>query len=270
MVKSGIRVIRSRVRGSSHMANDLPCQDAFAAKVLKYSDGKEALVMAVADGHGNSMHYMSEIGSRVAVTVAVEVVSELIRSVLKARKLELLFEEIQGKFGRTVKEQWEQRLIESPEEAARASSRGTGFNSVYYGTTLLVAVYVEGNLLIGRLGDGNAVVRTEDSSFILWEEEITLYANETDSLCTPFASQRIHWATVNSPKAVLLSTDGLVNSLGDYNQLNNIMAYFLDIEAKSNSEVASYNLEVFLRDCTRKGCGDDITVGIAVLQEDKL
>src|SRR5947207_5499782 len=57
-------------RGSSHVRSGLPNQDAI--EYWASPDGNTA-VIAVADGHGSALCFRSEVGSRVAVTTAIEV-----------------------------------------------------------------------------------------------------------------------------------------------------------------------------------------------------
>ena len=65
------RVTGASRRGRSHVRSNAPNQDAIEYWV---SAGGETAVMAVADGHGSALCFRSEVGSRFAVTTAVQVI----------------------------------------------------------------------------------------------------------------------------------------------------------------------------------------------------
>src|ERR1043165_5947227 len=67
------RVTGATRRGSSHVCSGLPNQDAIG--YWASTDGKIA-VLAVADGHGSGLCFRSDVGSRTAVTTAVELLRE--------------------------------------------------------------------------------------------------------------------------------------------------------------------------------------------------
>ncbi|MFM7674647.1 MAG: protein phosphatase 2C domain-containing protein, partial [Synechococcus sp.] len=62
---------RSR-QGSSHRRRGTPCQDASIGVTLRAADGVPVTLMAVADGHGGQRYWLSDVGSRLACQVAID------------------------------------------------------------------------------------------------------------------------------------------------------------------------------------------------------
>src|SRR5579871_5179233 len=62
-------------RGPSHVAADLPNQDAIAWNTGNGSDAP--LVLAVSDGHGSPNCFRSDAGSRFSVEAALEVLAPI-------------------------------------------------------------------------------------------------------------------------------------------------------------------------------------------------
>ena len=68
-------------RGAAHQASGLPNQDAVPARPA----GPDAVVAAVADGHGHRRHFRSATGSALAVTVACEAAARAGRAAGRVR-----------------------------------------------------------------------------------------------------------------------------------------------------------------------------------------
>src|SRR4051812_37341449 len=70
------RVTGSSVRGAYHERRNLPNQDAVRWQPL---DGEGLpLVLAVSDGHGSTKHLRSEVGARLAVEVATDILWSIV------------------------------------------------------------------------------------------------------------------------------------------------------------------------------------------------
>lgn len=65
------RVWTASVRGASHLRSQMPNQDAVAHS-LNESNARGPVILAVADGHGSDRSFRSDVGSHVAVTLAIE------------------------------------------------------------------------------------------------------------------------------------------------------------------------------------------------------
>lgn len=256
MVNTKIKMIYSCIRGASHIQTGKPCQDYISGKILRYKDGSETLLLAIADGHGAELHDRSEAGSKAAVHCALDVLTSIVKENLALPGLQVL-NLIQNQFAFRVKERW---VEETQQDAIKQGD--TGYNVVRYGTTLMIAVKVENLLLIGKLGDGNAVVGYKGQTRILWEDEEADRSRYTNSLCMTDSSQRFEWVAMDGVDRLMVSTDGLVNAIAEYGQLPIIMNYFVDMSREQDDNQTKTNLQAFLEACTSAGCGDDITVGV--------
>ena len=76
------RVIGRSVRGAAHVRAGLPNQDAI--RWLPESGTGLPLILAVADGHGSARCFRSDVGSRLAVHTATEVVQESLENLPEA------------------------------------------------------------------------------------------------------------------------------------------------------------------------------------------
>jgi len=69
-------VLVATARGATHEIGNLPLQDA-AGFIGEPGRSGSAVVLAVADGHGNERHFRSARGSALAVDIAKAVGTEL-------------------------------------------------------------------------------------------------------------------------------------------------------------------------------------------------
>jgi serine/threonine protein phosphatase PrpC len=63
--------VGAKVTGCSHIRSDMPCQDAFALRLLP----GETLIVAIADGAGSSAR--SDVGAQFAVQAALDKISKI-------------------------------------------------------------------------------------------------------------------------------------------------------------------------------------------------
>ena len=88
---------------------------------------------------------------------------------------------------------------------------------VAYGATILSVIVTEYYMVFLQLGDGDILVVSEEGEVMrpLPKDE-RLFANETTSLCLPYAWRdfRVRFQTIinSSPALILVSTDGYSNS----------------------------------------------------------
>ena len=71
-------ILGATIRGTSHVGTDLPNQDAIAWR--PESRKGQAVLLAVADGHGSPKSFRSDTGSRLAVETALEIFQEFLDS----------------------------------------------------------------------------------------------------------------------------------------------------------------------------------------------
>ncbi|MFG3258303.1 protein phosphatase 2C domain-containing protein [Streptomyces sp. NPDC048172] len=214
--------------------------------VRRTADG-EAVVLAVADGHGSAPHFRSDLGARWAVGVfaglALGFAERAVSHRSSERRWGVLRAEAQTLPQQLVHQWREKALLHEANSPARggpplpsprvrpatdAAGRPTeppagplAQDLTPYGTTLVGAVVTDWLTVCWQLGDGDVVLvdagGVPRAPLDVGEE----LGDETDSLCEAEAwrQTRTHWEPVTGegglPPAVLISTDGLAKSFTD-------------------------------------------------------
>ena len=159
LMESNWQIISASVTGKGHEKRNLPCQDAHAWDILS----PDTLVVAVADGAGSAK--LSAIGAQVAVQTAIEVLSQMTI---------------------TSEHSWEDSLRETLTIAQQAvldeaNCQETEIREL--ATTLIVVVATPQQVAVAQVGDGAAVVATEEYNLhALTLPEQGEYLNETKFL----------------------------------------------------------------------------------------
>ncbi|GAA2082276.1 PP2C family serine/threonine-protein phosphatase [Streptomyces albiaxialis] len=200
--------------------------------VVRSAAGGEAVVLAVADGHGSAPHFRSDLGSRWAVEafagLALGFAERAVSHRTSERHWGVLRTEAQTLPQQLVHRWRGKALLHDGNSPARGGlppaateGRPPARDLTPYGTTLLGAVVTDWLTVCWQLGDGDVVLvdagGVPRSPLDVGEE----LGDETDSLCEAEAwrQTRTHWEPVTGeggrPPAVLLSTDGLAKSFAD-------------------------------------------------------
>jgi len=229
------RTFSDNAPGPKYEKKGWPCQD-WAAK--KYIDN--AHIIAVADGHGSNDCFRSETGARYAVNIVSDQLKEYFESLAPSSGNPVLFSEtgianlkyfIWTKWKQQVKNHWgrnaksigkENRyktVSEKYKERYNSEDESVREQYLYYayGTTLLVAVSIETQILLMQIGDGTCVVLQRDGEFRTpVPSDDNNFLNRTTSLCEDNAHLKIRHTVIERefesptyPMAVFLSTDGV-------------------------------------------------------------
>lgn len=274
------RIIGKSVRGQSHRRNGLPNQDAICW--WPRAEESQRLVLSVSDGHGASECFRSHIGSRFAVKVAEAVSKSLVVENLKAPDISTVKSWSEENFPREIVRRWVDVVADGISKApfrrdemkAVEMKKGVEVRRkvatnplIAYGATVLTVAMTEHYVVYLQLGDGDILVVSEEGEVIrpLPKDE-RLFANETTSLSLPHAwrdfkvgfKKVINWF----PALILVSTDGYSNSFAEEKEFLKIGPDILDRLRSDGPDMVSANLESWLLDASRKGSGDDITLGI--------
>ncbi len=201
--------------GSVHLRDELPLQDA----VHTWSDGAQAVV-AVADGHGHRAHFRSDVGAALAAVSAVE---ELRRVVGDLSDPETAGDIVTAAAAAIV-ENWTSKVrhhIEAnPFDLADRHTAVSPDLMRPYGTTLLAAA-VSGDLLVVlQIGDGDAVLVTDQGEALrAVADDPQLDGMHTSSLCEPQPLRALRTAVVDTRvedvALAFLCTDGFGTSRVD-------------------------------------------------------
>jgi serine/threonine protein phosphatase PrpC len=261
-------------RGASHVRAGKPCQDAYAV----WSGATAAapsLIAAVADGHGDRQHDLSEIGAALATRVAVQ---ELLQQVPGAALYDSL-ESVERAFSESFPTQVTRRWVEAVQEDAGSRLGAvdvSGEEAILrrYGTTLLTARVSPRLLMLGKIGDGDVLmVRPDGRIESPLGGESDLVGLSTHSLSSRQAVLR--WKTGVVPRGMggilLLATDGLSDSFGgsEHTEFQRFLGSVQDrIQEFGIGEVARF-IPQWLTMYSERGSGDDITLVLIAVTPSK-
>ena len=180
-------------KGAKHVGDEL-CQDASIHIPLD-----NAAIAVVADGHGSSRCFRSDIGSQTAVDVAENTIKFYFQNAPEAVtnpedfriELQGIVRQIINRwFAAVMKDEESHPLQKDPrlegitEKYRERYINNADYRSHAYGTTLLVAVMSESYWFGFHVGDGKCVVLYEDGSWktpIPWDDKCSF--NITTSIC---------------------------------------------------------------------------------------
>ena len=270
------RVVGQSVRGAIHERNGLPNQDAIC---WLPADGQgSSVVLALADGHGSARYSRSHIGASIAVEKSARLVHDFLISQTTVENLSLIKDATQQWLPRALVRQWlevvSEHLIDDPLSTDELRALGIRDDNpdpakslIAYGATLLIVAATELFVFYVQLGDGEILTVSErgEVSRPLPRDD-RLFGNETTSLCAPEAWRDFRLSfqplTQSRPALILLSTDGYPNSFRDESGFFKVGSDILNMIREHGLASVNDNLAGWLRDSTRAGSGDDVTLGI--------
>jgi hypothetical protein len=184
-------VLSASVQGTRHIQAMLPCQDAHAYKVIDES----TIVAAVADGLGSAA--LSQVGAQLAAGGVVAYLEQALRMTIPSGEAAWI------------------QLVRESFLAARDQLETAAQNDQVelrdYATTLILAIWADGWLVTGHIGDGAVVASLEDGDLALISSpQNEEYINVTFPLTMPdmldFAEFK---ASPDRVKALALISDGM-------------------------------------------------------------
>ena len=176
------RTLFDSVIGSSHVQQEIPCQDA--CRVAKVGAGDSlTLIIACSDGAGSAAN--SDIGSRAACDEFVRIIEEAIASGLRCREIT---REQMAAWYTTVRE----RLL--------AEAEALGVSPSELACTLLVTVIDADSAAYGQVGDGCIVVGSPGNLKTVFWPQSGEYANTTNFIVNPNLTQLLEFHTSEAPE----------------------------------------------------------------------
>ena len=275
------RAIGRSVRGASHVRADLPNQDAIAW--LPESGTGLPLVLAVSDGHGSARCFRSDVGARLAVETATQVIQEFLESLPESSSHSAIKRWAAENLPRAIVHRWRDgvaddvsaRPLKGAELDPLEAKEGAGKRRqvvldplLAYGATLLAVLVAESFILYLQLGDGDilAVSETGEVSRPPLPADERLFANHTTSLCSREAWRdfRSYFQVLSGspPALVLVSTDGYANSFRDEAGFLQVGADLLAMIRADGLDAVGESLAAWLTQASQDGSGDDVTLGL--------
>ncbi|MCE0498983.1 MAG: protein phosphatase 2C domain-containing protein [Methylacidiphilales bacterium] len=275
--------ISASVRGNWHEQSGQKNQDAVRLKNPRTA--ADALLIAVSDGHGSMRSFRSDRGSVLAAECALRLLKNFARRTGPSVPL--------SRVRRQAQQRWPQELVAAWRRAVRADLIRDPFSPIdfaafpesppvikpgaeppriaylAYGATLIVVAVTRRYILYAQLGDGDILTVGGDGKVSRpLKRHHKFYANETASLCTSEALSefqvRVDPVRAGRPALIMLSTDGYANCFGNDEGFFSVGADLLAYTRRHGAVFVDENLAKWLRDSSRDGSGDDITVGLAV------
>jgi hypothetical protein len=275
----GWQVFGASVKGNSHQLKGLPNQDDIYWQTKSGRGTENLLVLAVADGHGSEKYLRSDAGARIATRIAVEVTEDFIKNLdpetinSGASISRIAKHELPPKIVQRWREMVNKHLTENPltdlelEKLSESQKNEVKGNELLtYGATLLTVAITENFILYLQLGDGDILTVTEDGAVSSpLPDDPQAFADRTPSLCSDnsWRNFRVTYRPTldDLPALILLTTDGYRNSFDSSEGFKAIGSYILDMLRENGISRVQGELEVWLNETTKRGSGDDITLG---------
>ena len=264
---SGYRAFATKSIGAMHRLNDKPNQDAW-----KIVDLDNATIIAVADGLGSNRCKFSKYGSKIAVNVFCDLISEIY--INSAGQNIPFFETLSNfrhdKLPKSIESCWQDEVTHHFAEKISESDKDSE-NEVYelYATTLLGLVLTNEFYFAIQIGDGN-ILSIHDDEVVedVIQPDIQLgvdtYCLSQSEAWTNFKTNIIQPRENNFPALFLLSTDGLANSYANNEAFHRVGIDYLNWIKEVGFKQIQNKIYYILRSTSEKGSGDDITLALAV------
>lgn len=264
--------------GYSHVKKDIVNQDAVG--FLPNKDKSRFYVVAVADGHGAKECIRSDIGSKIAIRIATKFGLKNVKSnrslqglLSKKRKRDLFVRTLVNLWKKATSNHLKQNPLTSSELELLAQLDDSKKNAVinnqlmYYGTTLLIALVRDDDLVLFQIGDGDiCFVSSDDSVSIPIVPTGKLIANETTSICMKKSESLFHAHSLSksSINMIVLSSDGYSNSFACKEDFFKVGKDLYDMLLNHGIEKIKKQLPQWLEETSRTGSGDDISIALLI------
>jgi serine/threonine protein phosphatase PrpC len=261
-----MHVLGCSVIGVSHERSGQLCQDSSS-----YYEGGTYTIIAVADGHGDRSHDLSETGARLAVHSATDILKKLADDVA-AQKDILLSRMIRNDFPRLVVRKWREMVRDDFRNRTIAAEEGIAVQEETipysrYGTTLMAAIATETNVIYAQIGDGDIVLLREDGSYeMLSPNDQNLVGGATLSLSGREAAMRFSCGNSSAVgmRGLFLSTDGLRNCYEEDAAFIRLLTAVAAMVIKEGIALTTNILREQFVQFSKNGSGDDITLTAAI------
>lgn len=269
--------------GYSHTRINKVCEDA-----SDFYDDEKMHICVVADGHGSDNYPRTEFGSKFAVDAAIKNVIEFVNTAEKSQVIndaENNFERM-NQLAKSILRSWYESVEEdynkkpfTEKELEKVSDK---YKNRYlsenieerkvekaYGCTLIIYVITDDYSFGMQIGDGKCVLIDENGQFlepIPWDDDCQL--NVTTSICDDDAIDEFRfYISDKMPTAVFIGSDGIDDSYANKEELYALYRSILKIFIEYGDEVGKSEIREYLPVLTKRGSGDDVSMGLIINQK---
>lgn len=278
MVERVLHMVRSVfgecVQGASHVRSGKECQDS----LKKIEKDNDAVILAVADGHGSDSCPYSKTGSEIAVNVFCKLMDDYLDTYAKQPETLMTFLKREGdtKVAQAIDAEWKRRILKAHSGSRREIPLDADGNkdtdAIYkmYGSTLIGLVITKDFLFAFQLGDGDimevygkGVQNVIDADKILGTETHSL--SKAESWKKAITCIRKQDENRQLPVMYMLSSDGMANSYKNEEEFRKTCSDYYDLLQEHGAKAVSRSLKGWLKETSELGCGDDITALFAYI-----
>jgi len=265
------RAMTGTARGAAHDARGLPNQDSVESLAIGQAD---AIVVAVADGHGHDRHFRSAAGSQLAARTACAVVEGFTAEAGQQPWSPKAAAALRDRLPAAIVARWRDAvaldIAAHPYTAAERSAldqAGDG-PTIPYGSTLLVALIAGSWLVCAQIGDGDLLaVRPDGGAWSPVSGDDLLDGYRTTSLCQPGAVSAFraaaHDLRTTPLLALLLSTDGYGNAQAEEPWQPVVARDLAELAARHDHSWFAGQLPTWAERCaSAAGSADDTTIAL--------
>ena len=269
--------------GYNHIRINKVCEDA-----SDFYDDEKMHICVVADGHGSDNYPRTEFGSKFAVDAAIKNVIEFVNTAEKSQVIndaENHFERM-NQLAKSILRSWYESVEEdynkkpfTEKELEKVSDK---YKNRYlsenieerkvekaYGCTLIIYVITDDYSFGMQIGDGKCVLIDENGQFlepIPWDDDCQL--NVTTSICDDDAIDEFRfYISDKMPTAVFIGSDGIDDSYANEEELYALYRSILKIFIEHGDEVGKSEIREYLPVLTKRGSGDDVSMGLIINQK---
>jgi hypothetical protein len=254
------RAFGATARGALHEQTGLPNQDSH--KIASTDQG--LVILAAADGHGDRRCVRADVGSHLAVGVAVDCAQRHIEGTGSEHRSDPgLVLAITDAWNAAVDEHFGRHGWTDAERSAVSS---TADHRAAYGSTLLLAVLADSQLTAVQIGDGDILAISEDGTMRRpLAEADQLVAGETWSIASPDAADRALTTAIplDGLRMILVATDGYANSFASDDWDTTIGTDYLQLVDDLGAGWVASSLPAWV-EASAQVAGDDVTVLVTV------
>jgi hypothetical protein len=204
------RVIAASVAGTSHLREQLPCQDSCLVSCYPLADADQALAVVVADGAGSAQY--GERGARLACQMAQQHIAHW----LEATPSRVLTEQLVAEWFASVRNGLSETALQE------------GVMLRELACTLLLVLVTPDAAAYGHIGDGGIAADSGAGLEVVFWPAVGEYANMTRFITDEDALAHVCIAIHQSPvQEVAVFTDGIQRLALDFRTLS-VHAPFFD------------------------------------------